>query len=64
MCDNKGAIDLLATSSYKSRTKHIDTKHHFVWEKIESAEISVNHVSTNLMLADVMTNTLAKLRHY
>jgi len=64
MCDNKGAIDLSATSGYKPRTKHIDTKHHFIREKIESAQISVKYISTDLMLADVMTKALAKPRHY
>lgn len=47
LCDNKGAIDLSTTSEYKLRTKHIDTKHHFIREKIEAEEVAVKHVPTN-----------------
>jgi len=64
LCDNKGAIDLLAISGNQQSiisTKHIDIKHHFIQEKIETAEILVKHVSTNMMLADV-TKALVKAR--
>lgn len=59
-CDNKGAVDLAKTSGYRPRTKHIDVRHHFIRERIESGEITVKHISTENMVADSLTKPLAK----
>ncbi|KAK9703101.1 Reverse transcriptase (RNA-dependent DNA polymerase) [Popillia japonica] len=62
-CDNKSAIDLAETSAYRQRTKHIDVRHHFLREKIEDGEISINHIPTDEMTADSLTKPLFKQKH-
>uniref|UniRef100_A0A6V7JVV1 Reverse transcriptase Ty1/copia-type domain-containing protein n=1 Tax=Bracon brevicornis TaxID=1563983 RepID=A0A6V7JVV1_9HYME len=37
-CDNNGALKLAKNPVYHSRTKHIDVKHHFVREALETDE--------------------------
>lgn len=37
--DNQGAIELAKNAKYHNRTKHVDTCHHFVRERVVSNEI-------------------------
>ncbi|KMQ86075.1 gag-pol polyprotein [Lasius niger] len=56
--DNKGAIDLVKNGGYRSRTKHIDIRHHFIREMNENSEIVVNYLPTTEMIADALTKGL------
>lgn len=62
-CDNKSAIDLACTDSYHARTKHIDIRHHFVREKVNTKEIVIKHLDTNEMIADGLTKGLFGTKH-
>ncbi|HEV7737932.1 MAG TPA: Ty1/Copia family ribonuclease HI [Chlamydiales bacterium] len=62
-CDNTGAIALTKDASYHARTKHIDIKHHFVREKVESREIKFEYIPTGDMVADILTKALPKPKH-
>lgn len=62
-CDNKSTIDLANTSSYKQRTKHIDIRHHFIKEKVESEEIKVKYMKTEEMVADSLTKAVHKIKN-
>ena len=59
--DNQGAIELAKNARFHNRTKHIDICHHFVRERVVSNEIRVIYCPTEDMIADIMTNGLAKL---
>lgn len=48
---------------YHSRTKHIDVRHHFIRETIKENIIDVKYLSTDLMIADVLTKPLSKEKH-
>jgi len=60
MCDNQGAIALVKNPTHHSRTKHIDIKHHFIREKVESDVIEMKYVPTEHMIANVLTKALGK----
>jgi len=62
-CDNRSAIELSKTGNYKPRTKHIDVKHHFVREKIDNNIINVQHISSEHMIADILTKSLPLATH-
>ena len=58
--DNQSAICLTKDSRNHRRTKHIDTRYHFLKERCESGDISVIHVSSKEQKADVFTKALPK----
>lgn len=63
LCDNQSTICLAKNDAFQPRSKHIDIKHHFVREKVENKQISISHVSTTTMVADVLTKALPKQKH-
>ena len=46
------------------RSKHIDIRYHYIREKFESNEIALEYVSTNLNIADLLTKSLGKEKHF
>lgn len=61
--DNQGAQMLTKNNVHHSRTKHIDMRHHFLRDLVDSRTISVEYVPTNEMKADILTKFLLKQRH-
>lgn len=57
--DNNSAIALMKNPVFHGRSKHIDTKYHFIRECIERGQIEVKRVSTDLQKADLLTKPLA-----
>ncbi|GKC60848.1 hypothetical protein Tco_1088446 [Tanacetum coccineum] len=41
MCDNKGAIELSKNNVQHSRTKHIETRYHFLRDNVQKGNISI-----------------------
>lgn len=62
-CDNTSALDLAKTTGYSARTKHIDVRHHYLREHIESGRINLVHIPTEEMVADVLTKPLNSKKH-
>ena len=56
--DNQGSIALAHNPVSHSRAKHIDIRHHFIRERIEHGEVSLDYVSTKEMMADIFTKAL------
>ena len=57
--DNKGAQDLSYNPEHHARTKHIERRHYFVRERVESLEISVPFVRSEQNMADFFTKPLS-----
>ncbi|GJR93470.1 retrovirus-related pol polyprotein from transposon TNT 1-94 [Tanacetum coccineum] len=55
MCDNKGAIDLSKNPIQHSRTKHIEIRHHFLRDNVQKGNISIEKVSSEDNIADILT---------
>ncbi|XP_053964328.1 uncharacterized protein LOC128867249 [Anastrepha ludens] len=60
---NKGAQFLAGDPVFHARTKHIDIKHHFIRETVTAGHLKLQHISTQNMVADVMTKSLSKVNH-
>ncbi|GJY27415.1 retrovirus-related pol polyprotein from transposon TNT 1-94 [Tanacetum coccineum] len=58
MCDNKGAIDLSKNLVQHSRTKHIEIRHHFLRDNVQKGHISIEKVSSEDNIADILTKPL------
>lgn len=61
--DNQGAGALSSTEGIHKRTKHIDVRHHFIRDCIQSNQIHIQYIPTAEMLADVFTKPLGRLKH-
>ncbi|GJX49747.1 retrovirus-related pol polyprotein from transposon TNT 1-94 [Tanacetum coccineum] len=60
MCDNKGAIDLSKNPVQHSRTKHIKIRHHFLRDNVQKGNISIEKVSSEDKIADILTKPLKR----
>nr|GEV04035.1 copia protein [Tanacetum cinerariifolium] len=58
ICDNKGAIYLSKNPVQHSRTKHIEIRHHFFCDNVQKGNISIEKVSSEDNIADILTKPL------
>ncbi len=58
--DSQGALDLALNAQFSQKTKHIDIKHHFIRDHIESGDISLSYIPTEEMTADILTKPLPR----
>ncbi|TYK00141.1 gag-pol polyprotein [Cucumis melo var. makuwa] len=56
--DNVSAIDISKNPVQHSRTMHIDIRHHFIRELVEDKVMKLDHICSNLQLADIFTKPL------
>ncbi|XP_051133284.1 secreted RxLR effector protein 161-like [Andrographis paniculata] len=54
-CDNSAAVFMAKNNKSRSRSKHIDTKYLALRERVKENKVVIEHVSTELMLADPLT---------
>src|ERR1044072_9493960 len=57
-CDNMSAFNISKNPIQHSRTKHIDIRHHFIRHLVKKKVIKLEHVATELQLADIFTKAL------
>lgn len=65
-CDSQGAIDLSKKPVQHGRTKHIEVQCHWIREQVEKGIITLRHIPTEHMTADLLTKPLhpKKLIHF
>jgi len=57
-CDNKSAVLYSNNNRSSTKSKHIDIKFLVVKERVQSGQISIEHLGTNSMIADPLTKGL------
>jgi len=62
LMDNMSAIVLSKNPVHHDRSKHIDTRYHFLRECIEEGKVEVDHVGTAEQLADLFTKSLGRVK--
>lgn len=58
--DNETAVKLITGNADPRRTKHIDLKYHYVKSICDAGLIEVQHISTDIQLADILTKPLTR----
>ena len=61
--DNQGCLALARNPTLHARTKHIEMRHHFIRERIESCKIKQVYCPTEDMVADVLTKAITREKH-
>ena len=59
--DNIGAIELGKNPVFHQRTKHIDTRYHYIRSKIGEGMVNLDYVESKKNMADVFTKPCTKL---
>eukprot|EP00253_Pinus_taeda_P018945 PITA_18945 len=59
-CDNSSVIVLSKNYVFHKRTKHIDTKFHYIRELVSNGEIVLKHCRTQEQVADILTKPLGQ----
>lgn len=57
-CGNQSSIKLDDNPMYHARSKHIETQHHFVREKLQSKEIDMIYCNIDENVADIFTKPI------
>jgi hypothetical protein len=58
-CDNTSSINISKNPVLHSQTKHIDIRHHFLRDLVESEVVSLSFIPTENQLAHILTKPLA-----
>ena len=58
--DNKSAIALAKNPVYHDRSKHIDTRYHYIRECITKQDVKLEYVKSQDQIADIFTKPLKK----
>ncbi|GJU36751.1 retrovirus-related pol polyprotein from transposon TNT 1-94 [Tanacetum coccineum] len=61
-CDNKSDIALCCNNIQHSRSKHIDSRYHFIKEQVENEVVELYFVRTEYQLSDIFTKALGQER--
>ncbi|KAK2413316.1 hypothetical protein QL285_036041 [Trifolium repens] len=56
--DNQSAINLANNPVLHGRSKHIETRFHFLREQVNQGNLEVKHCATGSQIADVLTKSL------
>ncbi|CAL0301157.1 unnamed protein product [Lupinus luteus] len=62
MVDNKSAINLALNPVAHGRSKHIETRFHYLRDQVEKRKIKLEFCSTDLQQADLFTKALKRDR--
>jgi hypothetical protein len=62
LIDNKSAIQLCKNPVLHNRSKHIETRFHFICDYVNAGKISAEYVNTGEQLADLVTKSLGRVR--
>jgi hypothetical protein len=62
--DNRGAIALTKNTKDHGKVKHIDIRHHYIRDLLESNQIALEYVPSAENLADLFTKPLSRDLHH
>ena len=57
-CDNSTVVFFSKNDKYSKGAKHMKLKYFFVKEEVQKQRVSIEHISTNLMIVDPLTKGL------
>jgi histone deacetylase 1/2 len=61
--DNMSTIKLALSSNFSARTKHFGCRMQFVRDAVQDGEVQIEHMSSSVMPADILTKPLGASKH-
>ena len=61
-CDNSATVFMAKNNKSGSRSKHIDIKYLAIRERVKDKIVVINHISTDLMIADPLTKGMPPIK--
>ena len=58
-CDSQSAIHLAKNGAYHSRTKHIQRRYHWIWERVKDKDFALTKIHTEENVSDMLTKVLS-----
>jgi hypothetical protein len=62
LVNNMSAIELSKNPVFHDRSKHIDTRYHYIRDCVAKGVVDVSHVGTDDQLADILTKPLGRVK--
>lgn len=56
--DNQSAIKFINGSGFYERSKHIETRYHYIRQLVKENKVNVSYIPTNRQAADILTKGL------
>ena len=60
--DNQSCIKMATNPVLHKRSNHIDTKYHFIRERVEDNSVQLKYTPTDSMTADLLTKLLRQVK--
>jgi len=57
-CDNSAAVFFSKNDKYSKGAKHVELKYFAIKEEVQKRKMSIEHISTDLMIVDPLTKGL------
>ena len=62
LTDSQSSMKLIKNQKFSNRTKHIDTKYHYVRQLADSGDIALKYCQTDVNIADMLTKPLGSTK--
>lgn len=63
LTDSDAALKHVKNNVNHSRSKHIDTRHHFIRHAFNSGDVDIRHIPAASQTADILTKPLGAIKH-
>ena len=61
--DNSGSLAIANNLQYHKKTKHFDTRNHYIRQRVQNGQVELEYCPTANMMAGVLTQALPKPKH-
>ena len=62
-CDNLGTVRNSEEGALRHKTKHMDIQYMFLRDQVKQENVSIHHIGTDKMIADILTKGLKWVKH-
>jgi hypothetical protein len=66
LCDNQSCIKMTENPVFHDRSKHIESRYHFIHDMVQRGDLKLQYISTDEQVVDVLTKPLShvKFEHF